>query len=181
MRLREKRHESEKVFEGNLINVRLDTVILPNGEKARRETVEHPGAAAVVPVSKEGNIILVRQYRNPIDEIILEIPAGKLEPGEDPQDCAMRELQEETGYKSDSLKHLATFYTTPGFSNEILYLYAALDLKRASKNLDPEEFIEVVGLPLSELRDMVQRKEIVDAKTLIGIMMLGGIVGDQRW
>ena len=181
MNLAEKRCDSIKIFEGKIINVRLDTVILPNGKKAKRETVEHPGATAIIPVENDGNVVLIKQYRNPINKVILEIPAGKLEKGEDPQDCAARELQEETGLRSGKLTHLATFYTTPGIRDEILYLYAAFDLEKSLTNPDKDEFLEVVSIPLSELFLMVEKKEIVDAKTLIGIMMVKNILKDKSW
>lgn len=109
---------TNKIFEGKIINLRVDEVKLPNGKVTTREIVEHPGGVSIVAVNEEGKILLVKQYRKPAEESLLEIPAGKLEKGEDPLICAKRELLEETGYEASFIKHLITFYTTPGFSNE---------------------------------------------------------------
>lgn len=172
-RLVEKSISSSLVFEGRTINLRVDVVELPDGRQARREIVEHPGAVAIVPILDNGEVILVNQFRAPINRIALEIPAGKLEPGELPENCAMRELEEETGYSAGKLEHKATFFTTPGFSDEIMHLYVATQLKRSRKHPDADEFLETETIPLDELKKMARNGEIVDGKTLVGIHFAG--------
>ena len=139
--LYEKLTSSERLFEGKIINLRRDEVILPNGRTGMREVVEHPGAVAIVPLTTEGNVILVRQFRHPIGQVILEVPAGKLDSGEDPAACAVRELAEETGFTANTLRKLISMYTTPGFSNEIIHVYLAEDLIESDKHPDEDEFI----------------------------------------
>lgn len=169
MDLKEKSISSERLFEGRTISLRLDTVELPNGSHAQREIVEHPGAVAIVPLLEDGNIILVNQYRAPINRITLEIPAGKLEPQEPPEVCAARELAEETGFSATAMDHKATFFTTPGFSDEIMYLYIASGLEPVGSRPDTDEFLAVEMIPLEKLLLMAEEGEIIDAKTLIGI------------
>lgn len=169
MNLKEKTLSSERVFEGRTINLRLDTVELPNGKKACREIVEHPGAVSIVPILEDGTVILVKQFRAPINRVTLEIPAGKLEPGEAPEHCAARELAEETGYTAGRLEHKGTFYTTPGFSNEIMYLYIATDLMPVDSHPDFDEFLAGEKIKLEKLLKMAEQGEIIDAKTLVGI------------
>jgi len=170
MRLEETALGSRRVFEGKIINLRVDEVELPNGQRATREVVEHPGAVAIAAVTEEGEIVLVRQFRKPAGEVLLEIPAGKLDPGEEPLECARRELAEETGITASSLKPLLRYYTTPGFSNEVIHLFGAAGLKKGEAAPDKDEFLEVVFLPLREALDMVREGKICDAKTIIGIL-----------
>lgn len=168
--LEEKTVSSQRIYEGKMISLRIDTVTLPDGAKGTREIVEHPGAVAVVPLTDQGEILMVRQYRQPIKQVTLEIPAGKLDHQEEPFICAQRELEEETGHRAGDWRHLFTYFTTPGFSDEIMYVYLAKDLKATAQCLDEDEFIEVVSLPVAEARQMIDRGEIKDAKTIIGIM-----------
>lgn len=171
--LYEKLTSSERLFEGKVINLRRDEVILPNGRTGMREVVEHPGAVAVVPVTKEGNIILVRQFRHPIGQVILEIPAGKLDPGEAPADCAVRELAEETGFRANKLRKLTAMYTTPGFSNEIIHLYLAQDLVESDKQPDEDEFIHTEVFTSEQVHQMMASGELCDAKSLVALCLAG--------
>lgn len=164
---------SVSVYDGKLLHVKKDTVQLPNGHQATREWIKHPGASAVIPVLPDGRIVLVRQYRYPVQQITLEIPAGKLDsPEEDPYDCAMRELQEETGYTTPQLIKLTTIATTVGFTDERIHIYAAKDLTPGKQNPDDDEFIHVLKVPLSEAAHMITDGRICDAKSVTAILML---------
>lgn len=171
--LYEKPIHSQRLFEGKVINLRRDEVTLPNGRTATREVVEHPGAVAIVPITKEGNIILVRQFRHPIGQVILEVPAGKLDPGENPEACARRELAEETGFMPQKLRKLTAMYTTPGFSNEIIYLYMAEDLIDSDKLPDEDEFIHTETYSPEQIRQMIASGELCDAKSLVALCLAG--------
>ncbi|WP_407399731.1 NUDIX domain-containing protein [Anaerovibrio sp.] len=171
------KESSENIFDGNLLHVKKDKVKLPNGGTAYREWIKHPGAAAVIPVTEHGQIILVRQYRYPIDEVTLEIPAGKLDmPGEDPLECAKRELSEETGYTAKEYKFFTKLATCVGFCNEVIYIYAAKGLEPGKQHTDEDEFINVVKLPLAEAVAMVEDGRINDAKSVTAILMLDRIL-----
>lgn len=167
--LKETKIASKEIFKGKIINLRVDTVKLPNGKEATREVVEHPGAVAVVALNEKNELVMIHQFRAPINEVIIEIPAGKLEKGEDPLVCAKRELEEETGYQAASWKQMFTFYTTPGFSDEKMYLYMAKDLKSLEQSLDEDEFVELVYIPVKDALDMARNGKIKDAKTILGI------------
>lgn len=169
----EKELASESVFDGRLLHVRRDTVLLPNGHEAVREWVKHPGAAAVIPVLDDGRVIMVRQYRYPVRRVTLEIPAGKLDvPGEDPLDCAKRELKEETGYTAAKYTKLFSLATTVGFSDEWIHIYAAEGLAAGEQCPDDDEFINVVRLPIEKAMEMVKDNTIVDAKTAVAVLLL---------
>lgn len=172
-KLSEKRLESQVVFYGKILKLRLDKVLLPNGHESTREVVEHPGAVAIVPRLPDGRIALVRQYRYPVEKILLELPAGKLDENEAPEECAARELEEETGYRAGQLEKLGTFYTTPGFSDELMHLYLAQDLVMTGQKLDADEFIKVEYYTRDELRTMLSTGVIADAKTMLGLMLAG--------
>ena len=174
--LRETLLDSKSVFKGKMINLRVDNVQLPDGNKAAREVVEHPGAVAVVPVLPDGRIILVKQYRHPVGEVTWEVPAGKLAKKEDPEGCAYRELEEETGYKAKKMRKLTAFFTTPGFTDEIIHLYAAQDLEEASQKTDDDEFIDVLEVSRADAMWMIRSGEIKDAKTIIGILMADQLI-----
>lgn len=165
--------DSVPIFAGKIINLRLDSVQLPNGKKTTREVVEHPGAVAVVPVLSNQHIVLVKQYRHPVGEVTWEIPAGKLESKEAPEVCAERELEEETGYRAAEIKKITAFFTAPGFTDEIIHLYIAEGLEQTAQQTDSDEFIDVMTVPHVEALAMVQRGEIKDAKSIIGILMTG--------
>ena len=169
----EKKLSSEPVFDGVLLHVRKDNVELPNGHKAVREWIKHPGASAVIPLLPDNQIILVRQFRYPVGKVTLEVPAGKLDKvGEDPIECAKRELSEETGYTAEKIWKLTTIATTVGFSDEYIYLYAASDLKPGKIHPDSDEFINVVKIPLTAALQMVESGKIFDAKSAVSILLL---------
>lgn len=170
--LRERGLTQEAAFRGNLVKVRVDTVALPNGETAQREIVEHPGAVAIIPVTDEGRIILVRQFRYPINRVTMELPAGKLELGETPEATALRELAEETGLTASRLEKLTEFVVAPGYTTERITVYKATGLSPATAKGDTDEFIETVDLSLDEALAMVRDGRIFDAKTIIGLLWL---------
>lgn len=174
----EEKVSSEDVFDGNLLHVKKDTVRLPNGNIAYREWIKHPGASAVVPVTPEGRLIFVRQYRYPIQQVTLEIPAGKLDAeGEDPLDCARRELSEETGYQAEKYTFLTKLATTVGFSNEFIYIYAAEGLTAGRQHPDEDEFINVCTLTMDEAMAKVRSGEICDAKSITAVLLLRELQG----
>ncbi|SFS92408.1 NUDIX hydrolase [Marininema halotolerans] len=167
----EKTIQSETIFKGKVIHVQVDTVELPNGNTSTRELVKHAGAVAVMAITEANRMVLVRQYRKPLEKTILEIPAGKLEPGEEPDHCARREMEEETGYHAASLKQVRAFYTSPGFADEILYLYEGTGLTRGKANPDEDEFVERVELTLDEAFAAMDAGEICDAKTVAALYL----------
>ena len=161
------------VYSGKVFNIKVDQIEYNTGNKAIREVAEHPGGAVVVPVTKEGKIVMVTQHRFPVDKILLELPAGKLGKGENPFICAVRELEEETGYKSDNVEELGSIYTTPGYSTEKLWIYLAKDLKPGDYNREEGEFgMEVFELSLKEVEEKIYNGEIVDGKTICGIFLV---------
>ncbi|HWQ70759.1 MAG TPA: NUDIX hydrolase [Desulfitobacteriaceae bacterium] len=162
----------EIIFKGKIISVHKDTAALPNGEKSTREYVKHPGAVAVVAIKEDG-LLLVRQYRYPLGRDLLEIPAGKLDAGEAPVDCAVRELREETGYRGD-MKPLGIYYSTPGFSDEAIHLFWARDLVADPLNPDEDEFLEVEVIPWQKALEMAEKGQFQDAKTTLGILLVNG-------
>lgn len=166
----EKTIKSNLVFEGKMINLRVDTVQLPGEKYATREIVDHPGAVAVVPINNQGKIVMVKQYRKAFEKFLLEIPAGKLEKNEEPSLCAKRELQEETGFMAKNINHLLTMYSTPGFSNEVIHVFLARDLQEGSANPDEDEYISVESFSLGELLKMIFNGTIKDSKTIAGIL-----------
>jgi len=176
MKYEEKTVSTKHIYEGNIINVESLTVTLPNGKTATRDLVIHPGASAVIPLNEKGEMYMVRQYRKAIEKVSLEIPAGKLDKGEDPEVCASRELKEETGLTAGSIKYLVSIHSTPGFSNEVLHLYVATDLKEGDSCADEDEFISSEKIPVSKLVDMVLNHEITDGKTIIGILLADKII-----
>ena len=168
----EKRLAGESVFDGKLLHVRRDTVLLPNGHETKREWVKHPGASAVLPVLDDGSVILVRQYRYPVGRVTLEIPAGKLDvPGEDPLECAKRELKEETGYAAERYEKLFSLATTVGFSDEWIHIYLAEGLTAGADCPDEDEFIHTVRMPLAEALEKVSDNTIVDGKTVTALLL----------
>ena len=158
------------VFNGKILDVYLDEIRLEDGRAASREVVEHHGGVVILAVV-EGEVLLVRQYRHPAGQSLLELPAGKLEKGEDPAACALRELEEETGYRAATLRDLGRFYATPGYSSEIFYLYQAQNLTQTAQRLDPDEFLEVERLPLKEALTACTDGRIKDAKTALALML----------
>ena len=171
--MEEKTIEREFIYKGRIISLRVDKVFLPNGREALREVVEHPGAVAVVPVLPDGRVLLIRQFRKPVEEAILEIPAGKLEKGEDPKTCAVRELEEETGFRAGELEPIMSFFPSPGFSDERIHLFKATGLIKGEENTEDDEIIETVPLPISEALKLIEEGKIKDGKTIIGLLSLG--------
>lgn len=168
----EERIRGEVIFKGRLLCVERDTVRLPNGLTTSREVVRHPGAVGIIAL-KDQQVLLVRQYRYAIAQQTLEIPAGKLDLQETPHDCAVRELREETGYRG-TMEHISTFYTTPGFSDEVMHLFLAQDLVWDPLAQDEDEFIEVESIPWDEAVQKAQQNEFKDAKTVLGILLVKG-------
>lgn len=158
------------IHKGKIINLRVDEVQLPSGKKALREIVEHNGGVGIVAVNDKKEIILVKQFRKPFDEVLIEIPAGKLEKGEDPYNCALRELEEETGKKALELKLLNVLYTSPGFSNEKLYIYLCTKMEDGKVNPDEDENLEIMHVKYEDVINMIYNGEIKDAKTISGIL-----------
>lgn len=167
----ERTMKSEKAFDGKILSVRVDTIELPGQRYSKREIVEHIGGIGIVPVTNDGDIILVKQYRKAAEKFLLELPAGMLEPGEEPRKGAIRELKEETGYEAGKSVFLTEFYSTPGFCTEKIHLFVATDLTPGEQDLDETEDLEVVVLSLEEALKMIKYGEIIDAKTIIGITM----------
>lgn len=169
--LDERQKSSQEIFKGNLLHVFKDTVTLPNGNESGREYIKHPGAIAVIPVLPDGSMVFVKQYRYPVGTVLYEIPAGKLDPGEDPLHCAVRELSEETGYEAGTWEYLTSIVTTPGFSDEVIHLYAARDLTKKQQHCDEDEFISLQVLSPQQVREMVLQGDIYDGKTLAALLL----------
>ena len=165
----EKTMKSEKIYEGKILNLKVDTVELPDKKYSKREIVEHPGGVAIIAITDDNSLVLVKQYRKSIEDFIWEIPAGKLEVNEEPRETAVRELKEETGYESGKLTYIAEFFTTPGYCNEKIHLFLAEDLVEGESHPDSGEFLEKSTIPLDDLFKMLDRGEIVDSKTIIAI------------
>ncbi len=169
--------DGKVVFDGKIIRLEHWTVELPNGHTALREVACHPGAAAVVPIDEDGNVIMVRQYRAPVGRLTLEIPAGKLDSAEeDPFECAKRELSEETGFVADSWHKLTVLETTPGFCNERIHLYLATGLKPGDTHPDEDEFVATVRIPLDEAVARVMDGTFRDGKTALALLMARNIL-----
>ena len=168
--LHEKILSEECAWKGKILDVHRLEVELPNGHRSARDIVRHPGAAAVVALTESGKIVLVRQYRTAIDRVTVEIPAGKLDPGEDPLDCAKRELHEETGCTADNFLSLGMLYPSPGYFNEIIFLYLATGLHAGNMQPDEDEFLEVERIPLEKAVQMVMDGALPDAKTQTAIL-----------
>jgi len=166
----EKTVESEEKYSGIIVKVKMDKVELVDGSITRREVVEHSGGVTVLPVDDEGNCYMVRQFRYPAGRMMLEAPAGKLEKGEDPFECAVRELSEETGFTADKFINLGDNYTSPGFSTEVLHIYLALGLHEGESHPDEGEFLNVEKFSLKELKKLVMENKICDGKTIIAIL-----------
>ncbi len=172
MKLFERTISEEYKFKGRVINLKVQQVELPNGKIAVREVVEHPGAVAIVAYLDSNTILMVEQFRKAIDRVILEIPAGKIEKGEDVKLCGIRELEEETGYKAENLEYLGEIVTAPGFTDEYIYLYKATELSKGEVNRDDDEFINVKSYNIDSVKDMVKNGEIIDGKTIAALLYL---------
>ena len=167
--MEEKLLASKRIYEGRLVNLRQDAVVLSSGRETVREVVEHPDCVAIVAINSEDNVVMVRQFRKPVESVLLEIPAGVIEPGEEPQECALRELEEETGYMAGKMERIGGFYSSPGYSTEFLYLFLATDLQKGSTRPDEDEIIEVVSIPWEQIPGLIAKGEVCDAKSIVGL------------
>lgn len=179
MELKETFVSRQEIFHGRIVDLRVDTVRLPNGHLTTREVIDHPGGVAVVAIDENDNVLTVKQYRYAFQTVLEELPAGKLERGEDPLVCAVRELGEETGFTAGRIVPLGAYHSSPGFSSERLYIYLALDLSRGEAHPDEGEFLDLVKLPFSELLAMVKRGEISDGKTAIAALQAEHILAGE--
>jgi len=170
MLIKLKKIKTDYPYKGKILSLRVDEVLLPNGGESRREIVEHGGVVAIVPFVNESRIVLIRQYRHAIEETILEIPAGLLEPGEDIYKCAARELTEETGFRAAKLEKLTEYYPAPEFSNQMTYIFKATCLEQVGAKLDEDEYLEVVTMDLDEIIKLIAEDRIKDSKTIIGLL-----------
>jgi nudix-type nucleoside diphosphatase (YffH/AdpP family) len=160
---------TESIFNGKIVHLRVDTVRLPNGRESKREVVGHGGAICVVPMQDNQTVLMIRQFRLPAGKILLEVPAGGLEDGENPDDCAMRELQEETGFRAGNLTRMFTMYLAPGYSTELMYAYLATDLSDDKLAQDEDENLELVPMKLDDAIAAIFRGEIEDSKTVAAL------------
>jgi ADP-ribose pyrophosphatase len=168
----EKTLSSEQIYDGKIISLRVEKVQLPNGESGMRELVKHPGAVAIIAITEEKKLVVVEQYRKALDRSIIEIPAGKIEPNEEPEKTAIRELEEETGYGAKRFSYLQSFATSPGFADEVIHLYLAQDLYKISDPAkgDDDEFLNLLEITIDEAEAMMHSKEIFDAKTAYAVL-----------
>ena len=177
MELREERVSSKTIFEGKIIKVTLDEARLPDGKLANREVCYHPGGVAILALDEDSTVYLVQQYRYPIDKILLELPAGKLEGDEDHKLAAARELSEETGLDADEFTYLGYTLASPGFCDEALHMYLARGLHRKEQHLDEDEFLNVVTMPFAQLAEKCMSGEITDAKTVTTTLKVKTLLG----
>ncbi|MDE3017479.1 MAG: NUDIX hydrolase [Nitrospirota bacterium] len=160
---------TKNIYTGRVVTLNLDTVTLPNGATIELEIIRHPGAAAVVPMKDDGTVVLIRQFRHAAGGFIYEIPAGKLGPGENPLLCAAREMEEEIGYRAGSLDLLASIFTAPGFADEVIHIYLGTDLSPSKQQLEHDEVLEIVEMPLERALGLIQDGTIRDGKTIVGL------------
>ena len=177
--MKEKTISSEIIFQGKLLDVRRDKVILPNGENGIREWISHPGAVCCIPLLPDGKIALIKQYRYALGKEMIELPAGKLVMKETPEVCAIRELEEEIGYRAYKLTFLTNIHPAIGFANEKMWLYLAEDLKKTNQKLDSDEFLELIPTKLDDAIEMAWKGEITDAKTMIGLLWANKILNNK--
>ena len=171
MIMKETTVSSDLIYTGKTIQLRVDTVEVPNKGYQKREIIEQKGAVAIVAITDDNKIVLVKQYRKAVEKELYELPSGKIEIGETPLDCAIRELKEETGYSVESLKLIHKYYTTPGFSNQLVFIYLAKNLIPGESHLEEDEFLEVYEIDREEAYNMVISNEICDSKTIIGLLL----------
>ena len=180
MDLTEKQLKVEYVFKGKILNIRVDEAMMPNGKTAVREVVEHNGGVMIAPMDDEGNLYFVEQFRYPYFEVVTELPAGKLEKGEDPYEAGIRELREETGASAEKIINLGRLYPSPGYCGEIIYLYLATGLSFGEQNPDDDEFLEVKKIHISKAVEMVMNGELPDSKTQVGILKIARLLDEGK-
>lgn len=163
----EKTMKSDKLYEGKILNLRVDTVEIPNKMYSKREIIEHPGSVGILAITKDDKIVLVKQYRKAAEDFILEIPAGKMEVNEEPKETAIRELKEETGYSADGMEYMLEFYASPGYCNEIIYIFLSDKIELGEQDLDENENIEILEYDIDEIFKMIRLGKIIDGKTII--------------
>ncbi|WP_243141151.1 NUDIX hydrolase [Alkaliphilus pronyensis] len=176
----EKTMKSERIYEGKVINLRVDTVELPERKYSKREIVEHSGAVGIIALTEKEEMIFVKQYRKSVEEVLLEIPAGRIEADEEPEMTAKRELEEETGYIANKLTKITEYYTSPGFSNEILHIYFAEGLSAGVAIPDEDEYIEVTYLYIDEAIKKITKGEIKDSKTINAILLYKTMIEGKK-
>lgn len=177
MKLEEKTVESELKYDGKIVKLFVDKAEVENGDIVKREVIKHPGGVCVVPLDEDENVIFVRQFRYPHKRVFLEIPAGKLEYGENHRECGLRELKEETGCVCDSFEYLGNLVPTPAYDTEIIHMYLARRLHAGEQNLDKDEFLETEKIPLKKAAEMIMKNEIADAKTQVAILKTMFLLG----
>lgn len=176
MIVEEKTISSERIYEGNILNLRRDKVVVKDDNTSYREIIEHDGAVVIAAITPDGKVPMVKQYRKAAEKAVLELPAGKLEENEDPKEAALRELKEETGYTASTVDYVNSFYSSIGYSEELLHLYIARDLTPGETDFDDNEAIDIYEYTLDELISMVMDQSIEDAKTIVGIFMLKSLL-----
>lgn len=176
----EKTVETKEIFNGRIVKVRLDRVAMPDGTEAERELVFHPGGVGIVALTDNNEIIMVRQFRKPLETAIYEIPAGKLDSGEHHRECGMRELSEETGMTADSFEYLGFIYPSPGFTDEVTHVYLATGLKQGEVHPDEDEYLDIEKIPFETAYQMVMNNEINDAKSVFGILKTRQILFENK-
>lgn len=180
MDLTEKQLKAEYVFKGKIFNARVDEALMPDGRTAVREVVEHNGGVMVAPLDSDGNLYFVDQFRYPYFEVVTELPAGKLEKGEDPYEAGIRELKEETGMTAEKIISLGKLYPSPGYCGEIIHLYLATGLTYGEQDPDDDEFLEVKKIPISKAVEMVMNGELPDSKTQVGILKIARLLDEGK-
>lgn len=175
--MHEKITHTEPIYSGRVVKLVVHDVELPDGKPSKRELVQHPGAVAIVALDADQNVLLVRQYRIAADQIMLEIPAGTLNPGEDPQVCAIRELQEETGYLPENIEKIGGIYVAPGYTTEFIHLYLATGLSASKLAHDEDEFIELDRVTLAEALAKIETGEIIDGKSISALLLVARRMG----
>lgn len=163
---------SRNVYTGRVVTLNLDTLTLPNGRTVTLETIRHAGASAVVPLKDDGTVVLIRQFRHAAGGFIFEIPAGTLKDGEAPEVCAARELEEEIGYRASAFEHLTSILPAPGYTDEVIHIYKGTGLTKSAQNLDHDEVLEIVEMPLAQAVEEIRTGRIRDSKTIIGLLMV---------